>query len=92
MNYTDPQLDLNKIATALYFSASRLSHIFKNETGDSIYHYLTNKRLQRAHELIMQGNPIMDACSRAGFRSYCSFYRMYIKHFGVAPTTTRPEK
>lgn len=92
MNYTDPQLDLNKIATALYFSASRLSHIFKNETGDSIYHYLTNKRLQCAHDLIMQGKPIMEACSRAGFRSYCSFYRMYIKHFGVAPTTSRPEK
>ena len=92
MNYTDPQLDLNKIATALYFSASRLSHIFKNETGDSIYHYLTNKRLQCAHDLIMQGKPIMDACSRAGFRSYCSFYRMYIKHFGVAPTTKKKKK
>lgn len=92
LNYTDPQLDLNKIATAMYFSASRLSHIFKNETGDSIYHYLTNKRLQCAHDLIMRGEPIMEACSRAGFRSYCSFYRMYIKHFGVAPTTTRPEK
>lgn len=91
LNYTDPQLDLNKIATAMFFSASRLSHIFKNETGDSIYHYLTGKRLQCAHDLIARGYPVMEACSSSGFRSYCSFYRMYLKHFGVAPTDTRPK-
>ena len=92
MNYTDPQLDLNKIATAMFFSASRLSHIFKNETGDSIYHYLTNKRLRCAHDLIAQGYSVMDACSRSGFRSYCSFYRMYLKHYGFAPMNTNPEQ
>lgn len=92
INFTDPQLTLNKIATAMFFSASRLSHIFKEETGESIYRYLTNKRLKHAHDLILRGSPVMEACSSSGFKSYCSFYRLYSKQYGTSPMASRPNK
>ena len=85
-NYTDPELCLKKVASDLFISVSYLSHVFKKETGDSVYKYLTKKRVEHAHYLVRQGISVNEACHKSGFRSYYGFYRAYLKNYGVAPT------
>jgi AraC-like DNA-binding protein len=63
-----------------------MMRIFKKETGQSVYEYLTERRLFFARELIRQGVPATESCFQAGFGSYSSFTRAYGKRFGTTPT------
>ena len=57
-------------------------HLFKEETGDTIGNYITNKRLILARRMIAEGKPVTQACYEAGFTSYSNFSRAYKKCFG----------
>lgn len=50
-------------------SESRLSHLFKEETGVPLKSYIVLSKLQRAYESIFNGQPITTAALNAGFDS-----------------------
>ena len=60
--------------------------LFRKETGESLYGYISRRRLQAARELIGSGVNVTDACFQVGYGSYSSFFRAYVKQFGVSPT------
>lgn len=79
-------LDMDALAEIFYVSKYHMMRQFHKETGLTVYHYLTQRRLIHARELIEKGMRATEACYRSGFRSYSSFTRSYAKHFGTTPT------
>lgn len=79
-------LSVDQLAEQCYLSKYHLMRLFRAETGQSIYHYLTQQRLMRARELIAGGMRATEAAFRCGFATYSSFTRAYGKQFGATPT------
>ncbi len=75
------KLSLKDIAKSLYISESTLSHKFNKELNISVYHYITQKRLFFAHNLISHGETLTNAAFRSGFNDYSCFYRLYKKYY-----------
>lgn len=90
MRYIDEHLaeDLavDTLAETFYISKYHMMRQFHEETGMTVYGYLTQRRLIHARELMDGGVRATEACYRSGFRSYSSFTRAYAKHLGTTPT------
>lgn len=78
-------ISLQTIADVFYRSPSQVSRIFQQATGNSLWKYVTIKRLMAARELIQRGEPASVAATACGFSEYSSFYRAYKSQFGHSP-------
>ena len=87
-NYTE-SIDVAAVAGALYVSRSTLSHVFAKELGVSVHHYITDKRLLKAHLLLLGGASAGEACAASGFGEYSSFFRLYKKRYGKTPSACK---
>jgi AraC-like DNA-binding protein len=76
---------MDDIADALFFSKSYLGHLFKKETNMGIMEYVRNKKVVRAHTLILNGEKPTEIYLECGFSNYPSFYRAYTSFFGFSP-------
>lgn len=85
-SHLSDELSVELLAEQFYVSRYHLMRLFKKETGQSLYDYLTERRLFYARELIRQGFSATESCFRSGFGSYSSFTRAYGKRFGTTPT------
>ena len=83
-------ISMQSIANTFYRSPSQISRIFRQATGNSLWKYVTIKRLMAARELIQRGEPASVASSACGFSEYSSFYRAYKSHFGHSPKEDNP--
>lgn len=81
-------LTVSHVAQKLHFSATYVSHKFKNEMGITLYQYLLKKKLVHAYSLICSGVCATDAALRCGFSDYSTFYKRYKAHFGESPSNT----
>lgn len=79
-------LSLAELSRIFCVSPSLLSHAFRKEMDTSVYRYLTQKRLVRAHNLLAEGMRAADVASRCGYTDYSAFFRAYRKFFGIAPS------
>lgn len=89
-NYTE-KIDVAAVAGALYVSRSTLSHVFAKELGVSVHRYITDKRLLKAHLLLLGGASAGEACAASGFGEYSSFFRLYKKRYGCKPSAYAKE-
>lgn len=80
------ELTVEDIAERVYLSKFHLMRRFKEETGQTVHEYISQRRLRIARDLIRQGETVTDVCFKVGFRSYSSFFRAYVKLFGMTPT------
>lgn len=78
-------ISIQTIADAFYRSPSQVSRIFQQATGNSLWKYVTIKRLMTARALIQRGEPAAVAALACGFSEYSSFYRAYKAQFGHSP-------
>jgi len=81
-------ISVSDLAQNLNVSVSGLAHTFKSEMHISIYKYILKKRLQLAHEKLLQGKPSTLVASECGFYDYSGFYKVYKKEFGTPPSYT----
>ncbi len=81
-------IDLNMLSEQLHFSVSQLSHVFREDYGISIKKYILQKRMNGAHLALQSGKGAEEVCSEYGFSNYSTFYRAYVKYFGVSPSKT----
>ena len=79
-------LDIETLAESFYVSKFHMMRQFRQETGMTIYSYLSQRRLLHAKNLMEKGAKATEACYRSGFRSYSSFTRAYSKYLGTTPT------
>lgn len=79
-------ITIEKIASHMHVSPTQASRIFKSATGASVHSYIIAKRLILFNKKLARGKGVIEACHECGFRDYSSFYRLYKKRFGKAPT------
>ena len=79
-------MSIDTLANRFYISKYHMMRLFRQETGQSIHDYLTDRRLLRARELMTKGVSATESCYRSGFRTYSSFTRAYARKFGTTPT------
>lgn len=83
-------LSINELAARVGLSASRLSHLFKAETGRSIVDTLNNMRLEQAVLLMLQaGRTAGEAAFDVGFQSYNHFAALFRRRYGCGPAEYR---
>ncbi len=85
----DP-LTVEDIAAAIGCSRTKLYEMFRAATGMGVAHYVTEKRLKEARNLLKTTDlPITEISTRCGFCDYNYFGRVYKKHYGIAPRRER---
>jgi len=81
---------LEDVAAASNLSPSRLSGLFKKETGSSVMAYRNELRLVQAAQLLLHSNlRIADIGNRVGYSEQAFFSRMFRKHLGMSPRQYR---
>jgi two-component system, response regulator YesN len=74
------------VAEAAGISPSQANSIFKQETGNAIYDYITQVRMDKAQELLMNTNlKVIEISEKVGYASENSFIRNFKKLKGVTP-------
>ncbi len=79
--------DLPRLAAAAGLSPSRLSHLFRQQTGLTITDYRNRQRIERFLERI-EARPdrdMLSAALEAGFGSYAQFHRIFKQVMGRGP-------
>lgn len=74
-----------------HLSQSRLSHLFKQETGISLSSYLTLLKTSKAYEYVFQGESITEAALKAGFSSSNHFAGTSKSLLGFSPSFLNKE-
>jgi two-component system response regulator YesN len=88
-HFAEP-ITLEQLARSFYVSKEYLSKMFKQEFGQNITDYLLNLRMVKAKEwLLDESIPIKNIAEMAGYEDVTYFYRVFKKHFGIAPGEMR---
>lgn len=86
-------LTIDELAAAAGLSASRLSHLFKAETGQTILETLNGMRLEQAALLMIHaGRTASEAAFDVGFQSYNHFAALFRKRYGAGPANYRRKR
>jgi len=87
---SDSSCRMSDLATELNLSESRLQHLFKQKTGVGLGHLLTEKRLQRAAELLATTTlRIKEIAAAVGYEHTSSFTRAFEQRFAQSPNVYR---
>lgn len=84
-NHFTENITLDMLQKRFFISKYHICYIFRKGTGMTVHQYITRKRITLARELEREGRSISEASSMAGFNSYSSFYRAYVKEYGNSP-------
>ena len=85
------RLTVDRIAEALHFSKSYLSHAFKEITHTSLINYINLLRCQNARAMMLAGSSIAEAALECGFSELSYFTRVFKKSLGMLPSQARAE-
>lgn len=85
----DGRVSLDDAIAVAGISASRLRHLFVEQTGLPFKTYLLWLRLTRAVERIAAGVSVTEAAHEAGFSDSAHLSRTFRRMFGVAPASLR---
>lgn len=87
---TEP-INVDELASRCGLSASRLSRLFKQQTGVSLVHYRQDRQLERFFDIYGSGKKhnITEAAFAAGFGSYAQFHRVFTQTMGQSPADYR---
>lgn len=84
-NHLQQNLSLEHIAGELKVDKYYLSHLFKEQTGGTLYRYVLLKKITLAKQLLTAGNSVSDTCYLAGFNDYANFIRTFKNFTGTPP-------
>jgi AraC-like DNA-binding protein len=87
IQHVDSSIGVQPLANRVGLSASRLSHLFKEQTGLSLVEFQNNNCLKRFLDLYEEGQNLtmLAAALQAGFGSYPQFYRVFKRLIGKNP-------
>lgn len=84
-NNLENDLSIDNISNLFYLNKYYLMHLFKKETGYTIYNYIQKKRVMKASDYLKDGMRAGEVCSLCGFGDYSSFVRTFKKEFMLSP-------
>ncbi len=92
-NLENENLSLRWLAgTILYTNVDYLGKLFKKETGKNFSHYVMEKRMEMAKELILEGKKdrIYEVAEKVGYGSNSQYFsQVFKKYTGVSPLEYR---
>ena len=87
-NYQLP-IDLEEISRQAFLSRFHFHRLFRKVYRRTPHQYITQKRIDKAKELLANNKPVGDVCNEVGFESIGSFSTLFKKEIGFAPTYYR---
>lgn len=81
----EDDLSIDFLSNKFYINKYYLMHLFKKETGFTLYRYIQKKRAIKAADLLKEGKPAGEVCSLCGFGDYSTFVRTFKKEFKLSP-------
>ena len=84
-NYSDPELNVQKLSNHLFISPSYLCIIFKKRADETFLKYVMRIRLERAKELLLDNNKIADVAEKVGYPDVSYFSYFFKKNTGQSP-------
>ena len=87
-NYHEP-IDLDEISQQAFLSRFHFHRLFTKIYRRTPHQYLTQKRLDKAKDLLSENKPVTQVCAEVGFESIGSFSVLFKKEIGFAPTYYR---
>ncbi len=90
-NNLDTELTLETIAKTALYSPYHFHRIFKAIIGETLYEYITRKRIERAALDLEKKSEIniTEIALQYGFGSNSSFTKMFKKFYGISPSEFR---
>lgn len=90
-NQFQKDISLDEVSKEVNVSPYYFSKLFKEETGQNFIEYLTEIRIQKAKELLSQGNEtsMKEICLACGYQDPNYFSRIFKKTVGHTPTEYR---
>ncbi|MEO8440942.1 MAG: AraC family transcriptional regulator [Betaproteobacteria bacterium] len=84
------RISLQGVAAAAHLSPNYLAHLVKKETGKTFIELLTERRMEKARELLLHTTlRISEIAHAAGFEDGAYFARRFKQIFGVTPSLYR---
>lgn len=80
---------LDDMAFRFHISKSTINRLFRERLDISFHKYLTKRRLIAARDKLHAGLPLEQISEEIGFGDYPTFYRAFVKEYGVSPRTYR---
>ncbi len=84
-NYAE-DFGLNELADMVKVTPSYLSQLFKEEVGTSFIKYLTKFRINKAKELLLQGEKVANVSHAVGYSNYRYFCEIFKRYEGKTPS------
>lgn len=82
----DSQLSLNQIAAWMFMNSDYLNRVFKRETGETIGHYILERRMELAASLLKERIGATQVAELVGYNSYTSFVAAFKNFYGCPPS------
>ena len=91
--YADRDISIGKVCRQLGVSTAYFSTVFKRETGKTFIEYLTDYRMGRAEELLLNTNEKMYLIAeKVGYSDPNYFSLVFKKRYGMSPSQYRTGK
>ena len=85
-NNFDKALNLDLLSHIRFTSKFHLLRLFRRYYGQTPKQYLTEKRIEKAKELLNKGTNVTETCFNIGFESPASFSTLFKSRVGMTPT------
>jgi len=88
-NYANP-ISVSDLVKQVPLSRRVLEKRFKEETGDTLYQYIQNHRIEHFKRLLLNSDaPLLDIALQAGFDNYKNVSRVFKKYTSLSPAEYR---
>jgi len=87
-NYQE-SINLEEISQQAFLSRFHFHRLFTKIYRRTPHQYLTQKRLDKAKDLLAENKQVTEVCNEVGFESIGSFSVLFKKEIGFAPTYYR---
>jgi len=91
-NNLDKEINLDLLSHARFTSKFHLLRLFKKYYGQTPKQYLTDKRIEKAKQLLKEGMSVTETCFEVGFESPCSFSTLFRARTGQTPAAYKKEQ
>lgn len=84
------KLTTHELAEKIGYTDYYFTNKFKQEVGVNLSAYITERKIERAKEMLMESNiPVQEIVEHLGFTSHSYFGNVFRKYTGVSPTDYR---